>query len=107
MLARYDLRFEHPTFDFFGWAVMAVAKGATEFRINDNIDDVDTIRRIESIIVPGAELFGLPLSRGSGGNRFLRYDQYRWRFRHLIDWSKKGYGFTRLKSLKPPAAERY
>lgn len=107
MLARYDLLYEHPTFDFFGWAVMAVAKGATEFVINEKVEDAETIRRIESIILPGAELFGLPISRGSGGNRFLRHDHYRWRFRHLIEWSKKGHGFTRLKSIKPPAAERY
>src|SRR5215475_2630785 len=107
MLARYDLRFEHPTFDFFGWGIMAVAKGATGFVINENITDAETNRRIDSIIWPGAAIFGLPISRGGDGHRFLVDDAYRWRLRHLIRWIKKGRTFTRLKSIKPAASERY
>jgi len=107
MLARYDLLYEHPTFDFFGWAIMAVAKGATAFVINENVTDKETLRRIESIILPGAELFGLPISFGEGGNRFLIDHSYRWRLRHFVDWIKKGNKFTRLKSIKPAASERY
>src|SRR5215475_11967564 len=108
MLARYDLLYEHPTFDFFGWAVMAVAKGATGFVINDKVTDAETIRRIESIILPGAELFGLPISCGPDGRRILVDENYRWRLRHFVHWTqKKGRNFTRLKSIKPPASEKY
>src|SRR5262245_20362143 len=101
MIARYDLRFEHPTFDFFGWALMARSDGATEFEINEEIDDAETIRRLESIILPGAELFGLPIFRREGGKRFLVYGDHRFRLRHFIAWTRKN-KFARLKSIKPP-----
>jgi|SRR5262245_5650487 len=106
-LARYDLHYEHPTFDFFGWAIMAVAAGATGFVTNDKIDDADTLRRLESIILPGAELFGLPITRADDGGRRFRVDgDYRWRLRHFVAWTRK-HKFKRLQSIKPPAKQRY
>lgn len=97
MLARYDLCFEHPTFDFFGWGVMAKARGATVIAINEEIPD-DRLERINSIIIPGADLLGLPIIRDTGGDRCLDAGFDRWKLRHLVTFTRAGNKFERLKA---------
>ncbi len=52
MIVNYDLRYQHFTFDFFGWLIEWAHKGATEI-VFANADNPIKRKRFETIVAPG------------------------------------------------------
>jgi hypothetical protein len=108
MRARYDLSQFITGYDFFTWLVQVRELGALEVVIDDYKPKalkwpMQKVReRIESIIVPGAALAGLPSYKGREGPTLA--DTH---LRHLVDYCRRGNKFTPLKSVEPPRNDRY
>jgi hypothetical protein len=107
MLARYDLRCELATFDFYNWLPMAAACGATEVVFGtrgwrDSIWPVPVLRkRFETIIAPGPALLGLPSREGDDGEPIGPS-----KLKHFIAFVREN-PFPRLRSVLPPGNVRY
>lgn len=112
MIARYDLKYELLGFDFFGWLVIAAARGATEIvfgtrEIKESIWPAEVIwRRFESIIRPGPALAGLPWREGDDGERLDFGAWPKFKLPRLVEFCKER-SFPRLRSYLPPAEARY
>ena len=93
------------TFDFYNWLVIAKKLGAQRIIIDDEVvrttkfPEAVMRQRIESIIMPGPALAGLPVERGSEGD--MRVGSYR-----MSEMAKLG-EFDRLKTVLPPKNARY
>lgn len=93
-----------PTFDFFTWLPIVKKRGAKRVVIYDNVvrtkkfSEEVTRRRIETIILPGPALAGLPWSRGNQGEIIGSY-----RMSELAALGE----FERLKTVLPPKNVRY
>lgn len=110
MIARYDLKYELITFDFYSWLVIAATNGATEivfgtreYRKTDWSDDV-LRKRFETMIAPGPALMGLPSREGDDG---VPVWPLALRYFHFVKWVRENKNFTRLKSVLPPGKSRY
>lgn len=95
-------------FDFFPWLVMQAQAGATEIVLDASKPratkwPIETVRRrFESIVEPGPALLGLPFRHGKDGVQLAPYHQ-----RDLVRLAYAGVKFPRLRSVRPPALERY
>ena len=95
-------------FDFFPWLVMQAHGGATEVVFDTSNPStgkwpLDTVkRRFDSILWPGPALLGMPASLGTNGRQFGGYHQ-----RDLVALARTGAKLPRLRSVLPPAKERY
>ncbi len=104
--ARYDLRHRNATFDFFVWLAHVRILGATEivFGIKDarsgKWDQPEILRRYESIIIPGAELAGIPWREGDGGVEIGTH-----KLQGLM--GLKRWDFPRIVSKLHPGDEKY
>jgi hypothetical protein len=108
MIARFDLALNTASFDFFTWLVLAAAKGATEVvfgieKIKKGRWPEDVIRkRFHSIMEPGPALLGMPYWIGAGGIR-----PHGPSLIELVNWTKDGKSFPRLRSVLPPRDVEY
>lgn len=108
MKALYSLSNKIAGFDFFCWLVMQAQAGATEIVFDSSKPSTGkwplemVLRRIESILLPGPALLGLPCSIGKEGAQLAPYHQA-----DLVRLSYAGVKFPRLKSVLPPGLERY
>jgi hypothetical protein len=114
MIARYDLKYEQPGFDYFGWQVVAVGSGATEIVFGTrNIpsspiwSQAQLRERFESIIAPGPELSGLKGREGDGGERLDTAPKNKFKLEHLVRFVRRRGCFRRLVSVLPHAHARY
>jgi hypothetical protein len=108
MIACYRLSDQSASFEFFLWLVLVKAKGAKEIVIDtadakvSKMDIADVCRRLDNILVPGAALAGLPVRCGSFTNGMLTA-----RAADLLEWTRNGKSFDRLKTVIPPGSARY
>lgn len=107
MIARYDLSCQIAGFDFFHWLLYVQSIGATEIVIDTSRisaskwDLATTKRRIESIILPGPALAGMPCRVGTDGKVIMGY------LGALLDSARKGNKIRRLRSILPAREVRY
>jgi len=106
MKALYDLSRKIASFDFFCWMVMQ--EGATEIVFDTRAPRSKrwppevNMRRFESILWPGPPLLGLKASIGTKGAQLGPYMQV-----ELANLVRSGWKMPRLKSVLPPANEKY
>lgn len=107
MIAKYDLRHQSATFEFFNWLVLVAAKGATKIIIDKTQAKTKKIprdmvmQRHDNILVPGCALAGLPYCRIDAN------PQVTGRAPELLDWVNAGNSFPRLLSVKKPVDVKY
>src|SRR4029077_16573454 len=107
VIARYDLRHQQATFEFFNWLVLVAAKGANKICIDISNPKTSKIprdmvmQRYESILVPGCALAGLYLKPNNAT------PQVSARAPELFDWVMAGNPFPRFRSVKPPVDVKY
>jgi hypothetical protein len=108
MKARYSLSTHIASFDFYSWLVLVKAAGATEI-VFDTARPKTTkwpadivLRRYESIIAPGPALAGLPSRKGTDGEPVVNPHM-----RFLVEHSRAGRRFERLRTVLPAGAARY
>ncbi|MDZ4253978.1 MAG: hypothetical protein U1A72_15520 [Sulfuritalea sp.] len=108
MKALYRLSRRIAGFDFFSWLMLAQAAGATEVVFDPDSPKTnkwperEVLKRFESILLPGPALAGMPVSIGKEGEDFWETDM-----RYLIAHVRDGKPIQRLRSVLPPAKERY
>jgi hypothetical protein len=108
VIARYPLGKYIPTFDFFSWLVLVKAAGATEIVIDTSQTKAykwtaeQTERRIQSIVIPGPALAGLPSRIGTDGVRYVHPD-----LENLVAFYRAGGRVEPLISVLPPETARF
>lgn len=104
----YDLSRRVAGFDFFLWLVLQKAFGATRISVDRSNPKTDkwplhiVQRRIDSIIMPGPALVGLPCGDGKWGNELSRGDQH-----DVVQQCLAGVKLPPLKSVLPAGKARY
>ncbi len=107
MIARYDLSRQIAGFDFFYWLLWVRSIGATEIVIDtskpkhDKWDAATTYGRIDTIILPGPALAGLPSRVGTDGEVHRGY------LAELLKSARAGNPIHRLRSILPAGTDRY
>ncbi len=106
--ARFDLRHQQPTFDFFTWLCHVKTQGADEIvlqtrKVSDRLSRwTDIPERVESILKPGPALAGLPCREGEDGEQGGTGQ-----FAAFLKNHGPKFKFPRLKSVLQPAQHRY
>src|SRR5215475_228213 len=107
MIAVYRLCDQSPSFEFFFWLVLVVAKGATEIVVDPtnpkiskmSLDDIDLY--VKSVVIPGADFAGVPIKIKTGVQGMVCSAQ------EMMPWARAGGQFKRLISVKPPGKAPY
>jgi len=117
MRALYDLKRFLPTFNYFEWLLIAEMDGATMVVFDtreprtSKFGYAQTMNRFRSICEPGCALIGLPYEtfteRSKEPTNAKRLENYITGGKPIVDRWKAGRKFKRLKTVKPPASERY
>ena len=104
----YDTSKRIAGFDFFLWLVVQKALGATRVEIDRRSPKTDkwpraiVQRRIDSIIMPGPALAGLPCTEGEWGKELTFGDQH-----DVVARAQAGLQLQPLQTVLPPGRERY
>jgi hypothetical protein len=107
MIATYDLRDKSPSYEFFFWLALVVARGATEIVIDPrtpklkNMTPDMVIVRLHNILLPGAALAGLSSRIGHDKT------QVQGSMQEFLPWVLAGGKFERLRSVKNAISCRY
>jgi hypothetical protein len=102
MIANYDLRYQHTTFDFFGWLIEWAHRGATEIVFGNSNNPIKR-KRFETIVAPGPAFLGLPSREGNDGERV----GLKTKFPRVIEFAKQVKSFRRLRTVLPPRDVEY
>lgn len=109
MLARYALSSKIASFDFFTWLVQIKAMGATGVAIDmrhastGKWDFESVRRRVDSILLPGCELAGLPVEESDRGEDLVPKTD----LKYLVDFLSARGRIEPLCSVLPPVPGRY
>lgn len=108
MRACYRMHTRAAGFDFFLWLVLQKALGATRIEIDRRNPKIDkwprhiVERRIDSIIMPGPALAGLPCTEGEWGKELSHGDQF-----DVVQRCLGGLKLPPLATVLPPGKARY
>jgi hypothetical protein len=106
-VAVYRLSDQSPSFEFFFWLVLVVARGATEIVVDPSnpktskmsTDDIELY--INSVVIPGAGFARVPISVKTGVRGMTCSAQ------DLLPWVRAGGTFKRLESVIAPMKAPY
>lgn len=108
MIVTYDLAKRIASFNFFEWLLVQKALGATGVAFANTKNPKTNkwpretvIRRYKSICIPGVALAGMTVEK-EGGPELSFGDVH-----DLVDRVRAGMKMPRLRSVYPPACERY